>query len=201
MERDRFADMTEEAVTTLAQAGDRSAWDFLAEKYRPLIRYQVRPYFMIGAEEEDLVQEGLIGLTEAIRDYVPAKGVKFRTFATLVIRRHVYSAMEKAGRLKHLPLNSYVSLQEILPGDSQQTVEEILEDTDGLSPLEHVIDSEGMKEYLDHISKVLSPLEQSILRSYLEGHSYREISAVTGRDVKSVDNAIQRIRKKLSHKR
>lgn len=200
MERDRLAEMTEEAVTSLAQAGDRNAWDFLAETYRPLIQYQVRPYFMIGAEEEDLVQEGLIGLTEAIRDFVPTKGVKFRTFATLVIRRHVYSAMEKAGRLKHLPLNSYLSLQETLPGDSKQRVEDVLEDVDSQNPLEQVIDSEGMKEYLEHISKVLSPLEQTILSNYLEGHSYREISEVTGRDVKSVDNAIQRIRKKLSHK-
>ena len=193
--------MTEEAVTALAQAGDRSAWDFLAEKYLPQIRYQVRPYFLVGAEEEDLVQEGLIGLTEAIRDYVPTKDAKFRTFATHVIRHHVYSAMEKAGRLKHVPLNSYVSFQETLPGDSRKTMEDVLADTNGNNPLEQVIDTEGLKEYLDHINAVLSPLEQTILTSYLEGHSYREISEAVSRDLKSVDNAIQRIRKKLSHKR
>lgn len=201
MEHNRFAKMTDEAVTALAQAGDREALNHLAEKYRQPIQYLVRPYFMIGAEEEDLVQEGLIGLTEAIRSYDKTRGVTFKTFAVLVIRRHVYSAMEKAGRLKHHPLNSYVSLEETLPGDAQMTREDMLEDPEDISPLEYIIDREGMKEYLDYIRKVLSPLEQTILITYLEGHSYREIAEITGRDVKSVDNAIQRIRKKLSPKR
>lgn len=197
MDKGRWEDATEEALTALAREGNQSAWDCLAQRYRPLIRHLLEPYYLVGAQEEDLVQEGLIGLYEAIRAYDPSRGVKFRTFALLVIRRQAYSAMERAGRLKHLPLNAYVSLQ----GDEgERSMAELLEDPEGANPLEQLIHLEDLREFQNRIATLLSPLEQSILTLYLEGRSYKEIAEASGRDPKSVDNALQRIRKKLSVK-
>lgn len=202
MDTGRFKGLTEEAVVALAQNGDRSAYDFLVARYTPLVSQLARSLYLKGGEQEDLVQEGLIGLYEAVKDFRQDRNVLFRTFAELCIKRQLYTALETAGRDKHQPLNSYVSLSDpVSPEHSGQTVEDVLETTQAMTPLERIIDLETIQEYSERIEDSLTPLELAILIKYLEGNSYKEISRLTGRDPKSVDNAIQRIRKKLAIKR
>ena len=201
MKTQKFEGLTEKAVVAMAQTGDRSAYDFLVSKYTPEITQLVKAFYLKGGESEDLVQEGLIGLYEAIQDFKVDRNVKFRTFALLCIKRQLYSAMETANRDKHKPLNTYVSLSEL--GSEEQlgeVTDKIIETSQSKTPLDRIIDLELLKEYSERIEKTLTPLELAILIKYLEGNTYQEISRSTGRNTKSVDNAIQRIRKKLSSK-
>lgn len=202
METETMKGYTEEAVVAKAQAGDRTAYDYLVAEYTPQINQLVKALFLKGGEREDLVQEGLIGLYEAVQAFKPKRKVKFRTFAMLCIKRQLYSAMESAGRDKHEPLNSYISLSDPLSAEHpEQTLESMLDGLMDKTPLDEIIDSESLMEYSQRFEETLTPLELAILIKYLEGSSYKEISRSTGRDLKSVDNAIQRIRKKLSPKR
>ncbi len=202
METGRFEGLTEEAVAALAQNGDRGATDYLVFRYTPQISQMVRSFYLNGGELEDLVQEGLIGLYEAVKDFDPGQNVKFRTFATLCIRRQLFSAMESANRDKHKPLNTYVPFSNPDSDlEREENPEAVLKDAEGSTPLDQIIDLETLREYSEHIEDTLTPLELTILVKYLEGSSYKEISRSTGRNPKSVDNAIQRIRKKLSSKR
>ncbi len=202
METKRFNGLTEKAVVALAQAGDSSAYDHLVEKYTPEIRHLVKTLYLQGGEQDDLVQEGLIGLYEAIQAFKDDQNVKFRTFARLCIKRQLYSALEAANRDKHKPLNSYVSLSAPISNQyPKHSLEDVLDASQGNPPLDEILDLELLTEYSQRFEKALTPLEFAILVKYLEGDSYQEISQSTGRNTKSVDNAIQRIRKKLSSKK
>ena len=188
---EKWDQLTDEQLIEHTNAGEKGCMDVLIERYKRHVRNQARPLYLIGGDSDDLIQEGMLGLFKAIRDYRPEKSDSFEAFATLCISRQLYSAIQAAGRLKHAPLNSYVELSELA------------EHTDGMkgkSPEELLIDQENIQSLREEILKVATPLEQEILLDYLNGRSYTEIAQRLGKDSKSIDNALQRIRRKLRKK-
>lgn len=175
---------------------DTGAADFLMEKYKNFVRSKARSYFLIGADREDLVQEGMIGLYKAIRDFRPDKLASFRAFAELCITRQIITAIKTATRQKHIPLNSYISLSKPTAGDdTDRTLMETL--TGAQNPEDIIIDRENYHDIETQLSVMLSPLEHKVLTYYLAAKSYSEISLLMGRSVKSIDNALQRVKSKL----
>ena len=189
-----FVDLTDEQLQSLA--GDRTpgAEEALAERYVRQVRACARPFFLYGGDSEDLIQEGMLGLLSAIREYDAGKGASFKTYAEICIRNRIQSAIRKAARKKHAPLNEGISLEEVLSDETQSLGTQLFQ----RSPEEQVLARETEKEFLNAYSRRLSRLEAQILRHYLSGLSYQEIAVTTGRDVKAVDNAVQRIRRKLA---
>ena len=185
----RLEKLTDEELVERIRAGETSCMDILIERYKRQVRNQARTLYLIGGDSDDLIQEGMLGLFKAIRDYRPEKEVSFEAFAKLCISRQLYSAVQAAGRQKHVPLNTYVELSDQL--DTQE------DGPQGKSPEELLIDRENIEGLRKEIWKVLSPMEKKILQFYLEGESYTEIAAGLNRSPKSVDNALQRIRRKL----
>ncbi|MBR1496238.1 MAG: sigma-70 family RNA polymerase sigma factor [Oscillospiraceae bacterium] len=183
----------------LAGAGDRSAEDALILRYRCLVRSCTRPYFLAGGDREDLVQEGMIGLISAMREFDPSGGASFRTYAELCIRRRVISAAKSASRQKHAPLNDGISLDEIL-SEENQNVSFFTGQRFARSPEDQMLARERERDFYETYSRYLSAFEAEILEYYLKGLSYQEIGDKCGRSLKSVDNAIQRIRNKLSRR-
>jgi len=184
----------DEALWRQAAAGDVDAEEALVKRYAPLVRACARPYFLVGAEGDDLIQEGMMGLLSAIRRFDPARDAKFRTYAELCIRSRLYSAIKTATRSKHSPLNESLSLESPLFDESRTTgTARWLRD-----PEELVITRELTDEITGQGSGSLSRFENEVLGYYLEGMSYADIAARTDKSVKSVDNAVQRIRKKLA---
>ena len=181
----------------LAAEGDRNAEEQLAMRYARLVRICARPLFLAGGDSEDLIQEGMFGLLSAIREYDPSEGASFKTYAQVCIRRRLSSAVKSASRLKHLPLNDGLSLDYILSEESQT---QIAANPDAFrrTPEEQVLARESKFELYNSFALKLSRLEKDVLSLYLEGLSYEEIADKTGKDVKSVDNAVQRIRRKLA---
>ena len=175
------------------RAGDASAGNELALRYRRLVKMCIRPYFLVGGDSEDLLQEGMIGLLTAMREYTPDGGASFHTYATLCIRRRIISAARAAARQKHAPLNNGIPLEDYLSGEERHASL-----YPGRSAEEQVLDREWKKDFLSAYSRYLSGFESRILADYLDGLSYHEIAANCGRSQKSVDNAVQRIRKKLA---
>jgi len=198
MTRLDFENMPDEDVVQLAQESDGAALEFLLNKYKNFVRTKARSYFLIGADHEDIVQEGMIGLYKAIRDYRKDKLKSFRAFAELCITRQIITAIKTATRQKHIPLNNYVSLNRpIYEEDSDRTLLDVITE-DGLSnPEEMLIDREDLSVIEGRIGEMLSDLEKQVLVRYMEGKSYVEISEEMGRHVKSIDNALQRIKRKL----
>ena len=193
-----FQDMPDEEVVTLCQAGDPVAHEFLLNKYKNFVRSKARSYFLIGADHEDIVQEGMIGLYKAIRDFRPDKLTSFRAFAELCITRQIITAIKTATRQKHIPLNSYVSLNKPLyDEESDRTLLDVIIEGRATNPEELIIGQEDLKTIHHKIGEVLSTLEQDVLRAYLDGKSYQEIADNLGRHVKSIDNALQRVKRKL----
>lgn len=180
----------------LAAMGDRVAEEVLAGRYMQLVRACARPLFLAGGDSEDLSQEGMFGLLSAIREYDPTVGTSFRSFAEHCIRRRLYSAVKSAARLKHLPLNDSMPLEELSQDSSSQlsAVPEMFR----RSPEDLVLARESKEELKTFYAQRLSKLEQQVLDLYLEGDSYREIAARLRKDEKAVDNAVQRIRRKLA---
>lgn len=176
----------------LASAGDAKAEEELISEYSRLVKICARPYFLAGGDSEDLIQEGMLGLLSAVRHYDPAKDVKFKTYAEFCIRRRLYSAIKSASRFKHIPLNDYVSLESQFDENSTLGMF-FLRD-----PEEFVIARERADEITDSLQGSLSRFESRVLGLYLEGMSYEEIAAAVNKTPKSVDNAVQRIRKKLA---
>ena len=166
----------------------------MAERYARVVRMCARPYFLIGGDSEDLIQEGMIGLLSAIREYDAEKGATFKTYAETCINNRIRSAVRSAKRMKNMPLNDGVSLEDVLSDESQSLGANYYE----RSPEEQVLARETEKEFISAYSRCLSKLEAEILRLYLDGLSYEEMASVSGRDVKAVDNAVQRIRRKLA---
>ncbi len=182
-------ELSDEQLLEKIHSGEENATDILIERYKRQVRNQARTLFLIGGDNEDLIQEGMLGLFKAIRDYRGDKGVSFQNFAKLCISRQLYTAIQAAGRQKHVPLNSYVELSPEL-GEGVATPKE-------RSPEELLIDQENIENLYAEIRKVLSPFEQEILNAYLDGQSYTEIADAQNKPAKSIDNALQRIRRKL----
>ena len=195
---DRFADMTDEMVVEMAQAHDSVAIEYLLSKYKNFVRSKARSYFLIGADHEDIVQEGMIGLFKAIRDYQAERLSSFRAFAELCITRQIITAIKTATRQQHVPLNSYVSLNKpIYDEESDRTLMDVIVEGRAQNPEELIIDRENLVSLRDQVDQVLSSLEQDVLNAYLDGKSYQEIADKLGRHVKSIDNALQRVKRKL----
>ena len=195
---EQYESLTDEELVRLAQAGDGEALPFLLDKYKNFVRTRARSYFLIGADHEDIVQEGMIGLYKAIRDYNPEKLTTFRAFAELCVKRQIITAIKTATRQKHYALNSYVSLNKPLyDEESDRTLLDVLEGR-VTNPEDLYISQEDLSHIETQIDSMLSDLEQQVLQCFLDGSSYQEIAEELGRHVKSIDNALQRIKKKLT---
>ena len=193
-----YAAMTDEDVVARCRQGDTMAEEYLLNKYKNFVRSKARSYFLIGADHEDIVQEGMIGLYKAIRDFRPDKLSSFRAFAELCITRQIITAIKTATRQKHIPLNSYVSLNKPLyDEESDRTLLDVIIEGRATNPEELIIGQEDLNSIHHKIDEVLSGLEQEVLRAYLDGKSYQEIADNLGRHVKSIDNALQRVKRKL----
>lgn len=190
-------DPSDEALCAQVASGDRIAEEMLAMRYTRLVRVCARPYFLAGGDSEDLIQEGMVGLLSAIREYRPDRGVSFRTFAETCIRNRLLSAIKAATRDKHTPLNHYVSF-EAPSFDGNTDYAALLPQSGQPDPEELIISREAYLERIDRLKDRLSGFEAKVLGLYLEGLSYTEIAAYVDRPLKSVDNAVQRIRRKVA---
>ena len=189
---------SDEEIVMEAKGGDIIALEFLINKYKNFVKAKARSYFLIGADREDIIQEGMIGLYKAIRDFRDDKLSSFRAFAELCITRQIITAIKTATRQKHIPLNSYVSLNKpIYDEDSDRTLLDILSGTKITDPEELMINREEYKDIEFKMGEILSELEWQVLTLYLEGKSYQEIAVDLQRHVKSIDNALQRVKRKL----
>ncbi len=193
-----YSGMVDEDVILEARAGDQQALEYLINKYKSFVRAKARTYFLIGADREDIIQEGMIGLFKAIRDYKGDKLSSFRAFAELCITRQIITAIKTATRQKHIPLNSYVSLNKpIFDEESDRTLMDIISEESISDPEELIINREEFKGIENKMGEILSSLEWEVLTSYLDGKSYQEIAEDLDRHVKSIDNALQRVKRKL----
>ncbi|HBV98243.1 MAG: RNA polymerase sporulation sigma factor SigH [Bacillota bacterium] len=190
--------LIDEDVVEFAREGDDVALEYLINKYKNFVRAKARSYFLIGADREDIIQEGMIGLYKAIRDFRMDKLSSFRAFAELCITRQIITAIKTATRQKHIPLNSYVSLNKpIYDEDSDRTLLDVISGTKITDPEELIISREEFDDIEEKMGEILSSLEWKVLMSYLEGKSYQEIAEDLKRHVKSIDNALQRVKRKL----
>ncbi len=193
-----YSGMVDEDVILEARAGEQQALEYLINKYKSFVRAKARTYFLIGADREDIIQEGMIGLFKAIRDYKGDKLSSFRAFAELCITRQIITAIKTATRQKHIPLNSYVSLNKpIFDEESDRTLMDIISEESISDPEELIINREEFKGIESKMGEILSSLEWEVLTSYLDGKSYQEIAEDLDRHVKSIDNALQRVKRKL----
>ena len=193
-----FERLTDEGLVEQVHLGNTDALDFLISKYRLFVKAKARSYFLVGADKEDIIQEGMIGLYKAIRDFREDKLASFRAFAELCITRQIITAIKTATRQKHIPLNSYVSLDKpIYDEESERTLMDIITSPISDDPEYLMINREDYVYLEQKMGEVLSELEQQVLVRYLEGQSYNEISEELNRHVKSIDNALQRVKRKL----
>jgi RNA polymerase sporulation-specific sigma factor len=188
---------SDEGLVRQARDGDERALLELLERYRGFARSKARSYFLVGGDREDIVQEGMIGLYKAVRDYADGHGASFRSFAELCITRQILTAIKTATRQKHSPLNSYVSFDRPHEDDPDHTLGESLAVEITADPLERIVEDDDLRALQDTFDEVLSGLETEVLQLYVEGRSYQEIAQRLGRRVKSIDNALQRIKRKL----
>ncbi len=193
-----YSELVDEELVDHAKGGDDRAAEFLITKYRNFVRVKAKAYFLIGADREDIIQEGMIGLYKAIRDFRRDKLSSFRAFAELCITRQIITAIKTATRQKHIPLNSYISLNKpIYDEDSDRTLLDVISSMKVSDPEELVINQEASATMRERIRKNLSELECKVLTAYLEGKSYQEMANELNRHVKSIDNALQRVKRKL----
>ena len=194
-----FDKMTDEEIILEIKDGcNDAALDYLINKYRNFVRAKARSYFLIGADREDIIQEGMIGLYKAIRDFRNDKLSSFRAFAELCVTRQIITAIKTATRQKHIPLNSYISLNKpIYDEDSDRTLLDVISGAKVSDPEELVISREEFFDINNKMEEILSDLEWKVLMSYLDGKSYQEIAVDLNRHVKSIDNALQRVKRKL----
>jgi RNA polymerase sporulation-specific sigma factor len=195
---EQFEKMSDEQLVEQVHQGNTDALDYLITKYRLFVKSKAKSYFLIGADKEDIVQEGMIGLYKAIRDFKGDKLSSFRAFAELCITRQIITAIKTATRQKHIPLNSYVSLDKpIYDEESERTLMDIIMSPVTEDPEHIIINQEDYSRLENKMGEVLSELEQQVLSRYLAGQSYYEISEELNRHVKSIDNALQRVKRKL----
>ena len=187
---EQYSKYSDEELIQRLRAGETGIADYLIEKYKYLVRRKARAMFLIGGDTDDLIQEGMIGLFKAVRDYHPGKEASFVTFAQMCIDRQIYSAVQSSNRQKHMPLNTYISL-------SQEDEESPLAQAWVERPEEIIIDRENTRALEDEIKSALSPMENTVLNYYLEGKSYADIGMLMDKNPKSVDNALRRIRTKI----
>lgn len=194
-----YEDATDEELVQTARAGDDRAVDVLLRRHRRLVRARTASYYLAGGEPDDLVQEGMIGLYQAVLEYDPRAGARFRTFADLCVSRQLATALKAANRHKHRPLNDYVSLHRPISRDEEDgdTLADVLPTAAHVDPAEQVIVRERVHDLRGYVDTALTHLEVEVLRMHLDGRSYREIARVLRRHAKSVDNALQRIKRKL----
>lgn len=193
-----YGPLEDEVILEYVREGDQEALTFLIQKYRNFVKAKSRSYFLIGADREDIIQEGMIGLYKAIRDFKGDKLSSFKAFAELCITRQIITAIKTATRQKHIPLNSYVSLDKpIYDEESDRTLLDVLTESKNMDPEELVINQEENVDIELKMSELLSDLERKVLSLYLDGRSYQEISEELNRHVKSIDNALQRVKRKL----
>ena len=196
----RFTDMPDEDIVELANAENSVlAQEYLLHKYRNFVRGKAKSYFLIGAEREDIIQEGMIGLYKAIRDFRREKQASFRSFAELCVTRQIITAIKTATRQKHIPLNSYVSLNKpIYEQDSYRTLLDVISSgTKVVNPEEMIIRREEFIEIKNKMNMILSDLEWEVFMNYLDGKSYQETARELHRHIKSIDNALQRVKRKV----
>ncbi|GAA0596889.1 RNA polymerase sporulation sigma factor SigH [Virgibacillus siamensis] len=188
----------DDEVIRLIHHGNSQALDFLITKYLSFVRAKSRTYFIIGADQEDIVQEGMIGLYKAIRDFDGDKLSSFRAFAELCVTRQIITAIKTATRQKHIPLNSYVSLDKpIFDEESDRTLLDVIAGSKSIDPQDLLVNRENMGHMEGKLSELLSELEKKVLHLYLDGQTYQEISVELNRHEKSIDNALQRVKRKL----
>ncbi|WP_213422003.1 RNA polymerase sporulation sigma factor SigH [Bhargavaea massiliensis] len=193
-----FENHSDESLVGLVHAGRSDALDYLIRKYHYFVRMKARSYFLVGADREDIIQEGMIGLYKAIRDFRADKLSSFRAFAELCITRQIITAIKTATRQKHIPLNSSVSLDKpVYEDESERTLLDMLTGPELDDPADLMVHREDFNRLEEEVNNVLSTLERQVLALYLEGRSYQEISDKLDRQVKSIDNALQRIKRKL----
>lgn len=194
----KFEQFEDEELVERVHQGDSDALDFLIHKYQNFVRAKARSYFLVGADREDIIQEGMIGLYKAIRDFKEDKLTSFKAFAELCITRQMITAIKTATRQKHIPLNSYVSLDKpIYDDESDRTLMDVIFGTKATDPEELIINREEVDDIEIKMTELLSDLERKVLVLYLDGRSYQEISEELNRHVKSIDNALQRVKRKL----
>lgn len=190
--------MTDEDIVEEYRAGNSEALEYLINKYKNFVRAKARSYFLIGADREDIVQEGMVGLYKSIRDFRGDKLTSFKAFAELCITRQIITAIKTATRQKHIPLNSYVSLDKpIYDEDSDRTLLDVICGSRVTDPEELIINQEEFSGLEDKMGEILSDLERRVLMLYLDGRSYQEIAVDLDCHVKSIDNALQRVKRKL----
>lgn len=193
-----FEGKLDEEIVLEAKNGNVRAQEYLITKYENFVKAKAKSYFLIGADKEDIYQEGMIGLYKAIRDFKPDKLTTFKAFAELCVRRQIITAIKTATRQKHIPLNTYVSLDKpIYEEESERTLLDVLSGLKITDPEELVIGQEQIEHIKREIEKTLSALEMEVLTSYLDGKSYQEIACDLDRHAKSIDNALQRVKRKL----
>ena len=192
-----YSALSEDRLIELVHQGDNEAGSELSLRYRPLIKKCTRPFFLIGGDEEDLIQEGMMGLVTSMQTYSPDRQCSFKSYAELCIKRRILSAIKAANRQKHMPLNNRLSLDEIY-SDDEDTIAIIADDRYSLSPEQQIIREEEIQRLRALAQSLLSSFEKKVLDLYLEGLSYDEIAERTGKRAKSVDSALQRIKKKLA---
>lgn len=195
---EKYCNLTDEQIISQIKDGDEQALSFLLEKYKDLVNSKVGKYFIIGAEKDDIIQEGMIGLYKAIRDFDNYKQNTFKTFANICVERQLITAIKSSNRQKHMPLNSYLSLNTAAydnDGDGTELIETFEVDTIE-DPLETIMKREYFDEIQSNMHKSLSKFEENVLERFMQGESYEAIAKKLDTPIKSVDNAIQRIRKK-----
>ncbi|MBK1812567.1 RNA polymerase sporulation sigma factor SigH [Clostridium sp. YIM B02505] len=193
-----FKEISDEEVVIRAKKGNTNAQEYLINKYENFVKTKARSYFLIGADKEDIYQEGMIGLYKSIRDFNPEKLTSFKAFAELCVTRQIITAIKTATRQKHIPLNTYVSLNKpIYDEESDRTLLDVLAGLKITDPEELIISKEEMTHIEKEMGRVLSDLEMEVLMSYLDGKSYQEIACDLDRQAKSIDNALQRVKRKL----
>ncbi len=192
--------LTDEELIAAYRSGDLNCIEILIQRYKIFVRKKIKSTYFIGADREDLIQEGMIGLFKAICDYNPNKDTTFKSFATLCITRQLSTAFKTATRQKHMPLNTSISLNLPIAGEEEDqiTLMDTLRDEVGPNPEELIIHQEDLKLLKKHMKETLSDLEWEVLLSHTQGKNYHEIAHEMGKSVKSIDNALQRIKRKLS---
>lgn len=195
---EKYSNLTDEQIISHIKEGDNQALSFLLEKYKDLVNSKVGKYFIIGAEREDIIQEGMIGLYKAIKSFDSCKQNTFKTFANICIERQLITAIKSSNRQKHIPLNSYLSLNTSAYNNDEDSAELIETFNSGIieDPLETIMKKEHFEEIQNTMHKSLSKFEERVLERYMQGESYEIIAKKLETPIKSVDNAIQRIRKK-----
>lgn len=195
---------TDEEIIARCHGGDDTAIDYLLEKYKSLVRKKARTLYLIGGDNDDLIQEGMIALYKAIRAYDPERGSSFSSYATRCIEHQLYNVIKGANRLKNSPLNTYISLYAPMnnnkENNSRETLADTLQPVELINPEDIIIDKENVTDIESAIEKHLSKFEQQVVSLYIDGNHYQQIAAALNKSPKSIDNALQRIKNKLSKK-